>query len=190
MALSFSKDRLASTIRATPALTDKVKDSKSRIPGNTILHKKSRRSYQWPARIPRRPWRPVRSGNCPDGRDGQILPASAGGEAKTDQISGKRTNTFLETGKKIKVSTPTIKGESQIEKEFLSVHRKNGVFLAQVAASNSSLRMGADSFSDATMECSFCGEHNFRNGLKQQTGKYIAKIPGSPPEKVVPLKRH
>lgn len=40
MAQAFSKDRLAPMIRDTPALTDKVKDSKSRDSGNTILHKK------------------------------------------------------------------------------------------------------------------------------------------------------
>ena len=103
MAQAFSKDRLAPMIRDTPALTDKVKDSKSRDSGNTILHKKfpgghiTMAGANSPASLASRPIRIV----LMDETD--RYPASAGGEGNPIKLAEKRTNTFWNR-KKIKVS--------------------------------------------------------------------------------------
>lgn len=125
MAQAFSKDRLAPMIRDTPALTDKVKDSKSRDSGNTILHKKfpgghiTMAGANSPASLASRPIRIV----LMDETD--RYPASAGGEGNPIKLAEKRTNTFWNR-KKIKVSTPTIKGESQITVEKHDRRRLSG----------------------------------------------------------------
>lgn len=176
MAQAFSKDRLAPMIRDTPALTDKVKDSKSRDSGNTILHKKfpgghiTMAGANSPASLASRPIRIV----LMDETD--RYPASAGGEGNPIKLAEKRTNTFWNR-KKIKVSTPTIKGESQIEKEFLSGSQEEWCVPCPCCGRFQPYEWGRIHFSDATMECSFCGEHISEMDWKQQTGKYIAKFP-------------
>ena len=176
MAQAFSKDRLAPMIRDTPVLSGKVKDSKSRDSGNTILHKKfpgghiTMAGANSPASLASRPIRIA----LMDETD--RYPASAGGEGNPIKLAEKRTNTFWNR-KKIKVSTPTIKGESQIEKEFLSGSQEEWCVPCPCCGRFQPYEWGRIHFSDVTMECSFCGEHISEMDWKQQTGKYIAKFP-------------
>lgn len=176
MAQAFSKDRLAPMIRDTPALNGKVKDSKSRDSGNTILHKKfpgghiTMAGANSPASLASRPIRIV----LMDETD--RYPASAGTEGNPIKLAEKRTNTFWNR-KKIKVSTPTIKGESQIEKEFISGTQEEWNVPCPCCGRFQPYEWGRIHFSDVTMECQFCGEHISETDWKQQTGKYIAKFP-------------
>ena len=176
MAQAFSKDRLAPMIRDTPALNGKVKDSKSRDSGNTILHKKfpgghiTMAGANSPASLASRPIRIV----LMDETD--RYPSSAGTEGNPIKLAEKRTNTFWNR-KKIKVSTPTIKGESQIESEFLSGSQEEWCVPCPCCGKLQPYEWGRIHFSDVTMECKFCGEHISEVDWKQQKGEYIAKYP-------------
>ena len=113
MAEDFSKDRLAPMIRDTPALARKVRDVKAKSSGNTILHKAFPGGHvtiagaNSPSSLASRPVRIV----LLDETD--RYPPSAGTEGNPIKLAEKRTTAFWNR-KKIKVSTPTIKGVSQI----------------------------------------------------------------------------
>ena len=104
-------------IRDTPALSSKVKDSKSKESGNTILHKSfvggqiTMAGANSPASLASRP---IRVALCDEV---DRYPASAGAEGDPINLAFKRTTTFWNK-KKVLVSTPTIKGASRIERAF------------------------------------------------------------------------
>lgn len=116
MAQAFSKDRLAKMIRDTPVLRGKVKDARARDSENTILHKSFPGGHitmvgaNSAAGLAMRPIRIVMMDEI------DRFPPSAGSEGNPIKLAEKRTTTFWNR-KKIKVSTPTIKGRSQIETE-------------------------------------------------------------------------
>ncbi len=176
MAQTFSKDRLAPMIRDTPALNGKVKDSRSRDSGNTILHKKfpgghiTMAGANSAASLASRPVRIV----LMDETD--RYPASAGSEGNPIKLAEKRTTAFWNR-KKIKVSTPTIKGESQIEKEFESGSMEEWNVPCPSCGKYQPYEWGRIHFSDGTMECKFCQEHISEVDWKQGKGKYFAKKP-------------
>nr|DAT89587.1 MAG TPA: terminase large subunit [Caudoviricetes sp.] len=117
MAETWSKDRLAPMVRDNPCLTDKVKDSKAKNSGNTILHKLYPGGHitivgaNSPAGLASRPIRIVLCDEV------DRYPISAGAEGDPVNLAIKRTTTFW--NKKIGLfSTPTIKNLSRIEKAF------------------------------------------------------------------------
>lgn len=116
----FSKRRVAPMIRACPALKRKVYEAKSRDAGNTIGMKTfpggsvSFTGANSPTELA---GRPVRYVFC-DEID--RFPASAGTEGNPLKLAERRTETFRERGRKmVLTSTPTIKGTSEIEKNYL-----------------------------------------------------------------------
>jgi phage terminase large subunit GpA-like protein len=117
MAEAYSKDRLAPMVRDTPALSTKIKDARSRDSNNTLLHKGFPGGHvtmcgaNSPSSLASRPVRLVLCDEV------DRYPASAGTEGDPVRLAIKRANTFWNK-KIILVSTPTIKGESRIEKEF------------------------------------------------------------------------
>lgn len=118
MAQTWSKDRLAPMLRDTPALRFKVKPARSRDSGNTLLHKPfpgghiTMAGANSPASLASRP---IRLLLCDEV---DRYPASAGTEGDPVSLARKRTATFWNR-KIILTSTPTIKGISRIEHEFL-----------------------------------------------------------------------
>jgi phage terminase large subunit GpA-like protein len=114
----WSKARLATMIRDTPVLADKVAEPKSRDSANRIRDKwfpggritiagaNSARSLRG---------RPMRIVACDD-VDG--FPPSAGSEGDPVALARKRTTTFRRIRKVLLISTPTIKGLSRIERAF------------------------------------------------------------------------
>tara|TARA_R100000306_G_scaffold62558_2_gene73386 strand:- start:42130 stop:43773 length:1644 start_codon:yes stop_codon:yes gene_type:complete len=114
MAQAFSKDRLAPTIRDTPALQEVVGDTRSRKAESTILQKTfpgghiTMSGANSPASLASRPIRVVLQDEV------DRFPASAGKEGDPCRLADKRCTTFW-NHKKIKVSTPTIAGESRID---------------------------------------------------------------------------
>lgn len=176
MAEDFSKDRLAPMIRDTPALTGKVHDVKSRTSGNTILHKAFPGGHvtiagaNSPSSLASRPVRIV----LMDETD--RYPASAGTEGNPIKLAEKRTTAFWNK-KKIKVSTPTIKGSSQIEKEYQSGTMEEWCVPCPCCGKYQPYEWGRLHFSDVTMECKFCGEHISEVDWKQGEGKWIAAHP-------------
>lgn len=176
MAEDFSKDRLAPMIRDTPTLNGKVRDVKSRTSGNTILHKTFPGGHvtiagaNSPSSLASRPVRIVLMDEI------DRYPASAGSEGNPIKLVEKRTTAFWNR-KKIKVSTPTIKGISQVEKEFESGSQEEWCVPCPVCGKYQPYEWPRIRFSDVTMECKYCGEHIPEIDWKQQTGKYIAKFP-------------
>lgn len=176
MAQAFSKDRLAPMIRDAPALQGKVKDAKAKDSGNTILHKKfpgghiTMAGANSPASLASRPIKIV----LMDETD--RYPASAGTEGNPIKLAEKRTTTFWNK-KKVKVSTPTIKGISQIEKEFETGTMEEWNVPCPCCGKYQPFEWGRIHFSDVTMECKFCNEHISEVDWKSGEGKYIALHP-------------
>lgn len=117
MAEAFSKDRLDPMIRDTPAIRRRIYTRRSKEGGSNILHKKFRGGHvtmtgaNSPAQLASRPIRFL----CSDEPD--RYPPSAGKEGDPLDLARKRTTTFHRR-KILIVSTPTIAGQSRIEKEF------------------------------------------------------------------------
>lgn len=176
MAEDFSKDRLAPMIRDTPALSGKVRDAKAKTSGNTILHKTFPGGHvtiagaNSPSSLASRPIRIVLMDEI------DRYPPSAGTEGNPIKLAEKRTTTFWNK-KKIKVSTPTIKGQSQIEQEFESGTMEEWCVPCPCCGKYQPYEWKRVRFSDVTMECQFCGEHISEVDWKQGEGKWIAKYP-------------
>ncbi len=173
MAQTFSKDRLAPMLRDTPELRGKVKDVRSRDSGNTILHKVfpgghiTMAGANSAAGLASRPIKIVLMDEI------DRYPASAGTEGNPIKLAEKRTTTFWNR-KKIKVSTPTIKGRSQIENEFLSSSKEEWCVPCPCCGKYQPYEWGRIHFSDVTMECKFCMERFSEMEWKENPGKWIA----------------
>lgn len=117
MAQTWSKDRLAPAIRDTPALSDKIKDPRSRDSGNTTLHKVFAGGHvtacgaNSPSSLASRPCRIILCDEV------DRYPLSAGTEGDPVSLARKRSATFWNR-KIILVSTPTEKGASRIEAAY------------------------------------------------------------------------
>ena len=117
LAKSWSKDRLAPMLRDTPVLRGKLKDPRSRDSGNTILHKEFPGGHltiigaNAPAELASRPIRVVLNDEV------DRYPVSAGTEGDPQKLAEKRQETFWNR-KRLKGSTPTIKGISAIERDY------------------------------------------------------------------------
>lgn len=173
MAQTFSKDRLAPMLRDTPALKGKVNDARSRDSGNTILHKTFPGGHitmvgaNSAAGLASRPIKVVLMDEV------DRYPASAGTEGDPIKLAEKRTTTFWNR-KKIKVSTPTIKGRSPIEKEFLTSSMEEWNVPCPCCGKYQPYEWGRIHFSDVTMECKFCLEHISERDWKSNPGKWVA----------------
>ena len=174
MAQAFSKDRLAPMLRDTPVLRNKVKDAKSRDSGNTILHKTFPGGHitmvgaNSPAGLASRPIKVVLMDEV------DRYPASAGTEGDPIKLAEKRTTTFWNR-KKVKVSTPTIKGHSLIETEFLLSSMEEWNVQCPCCGRFQPYEWERIRFSDVTMKCKFCCEHFTEREWKENTGKWIAQ---------------
>lgn len=117
MAQAFSKDRVAPMVRDTKVLTHKVRDSKAKDSGNTILHKTfpgghlTMAGANSPSSLASRPVRVVLCDEV------DRYPASAGTEGDPVNLAFKRTTTFWNK-KRMLTSTPTIKDVSRIEEAY------------------------------------------------------------------------
>ena len=176
MGQTFSKDRLAPMIRDTPALSDKVRDVKSRTSGNTILHKAFPGGHvtiagaNSAASLASRPVRIVLMDEV------DRCPPSAGSEGNPIKLAEKRTTAFWNR-KKIKVSTPVLKSTSQIYKEYLAGTMEEWNVACPRCGEYQPYEWGRIRFSDVTMECVGCHEHIGEAEWKQSTGKYVAEHP-------------
>ena len=117
MAQAWSKDRLAPMLRDTPALKNRVADSRTRDSGNTILHKTfpgghlTASGANSPASLASRPVRIVLLDEV------DRYPVRSGVEGDPVNLAFKRASTFWNR-KRVMTSTPTIKGASRIEAAF------------------------------------------------------------------------
>lgn len=185
MAETYSKDRLAPMIRDCPTLRDKVRDSKGRDSGNTILHKKFMGGHitmigaNAPSQLASRPIRIVLLDEI------DRFPVSAGSEGDPMQLAIKRTTTFWNR-KIIAVSTPTIKGASKIDAEYEGSTQEElyiqcphcGEYQPYVWEQlKFEHESGTLSFSDVRYACKFCGVLEREVVWKRQKIKWVAGKP-------------
>lgn len=174
MAQTFSKDRLSTMLRDTPVLKNKVKDAKSKDSENTILHKKFPGGHitivgaNSPAGLASRP---IKILLCDEV---DRYPSSAGTEGSPIELAEKRTTTFWNR-KKIKVSTPTIKGVSKIEMEYENSSKEEWCISCPCCQKLQPYEWGRINFLDVTMQCKFCDERFSETEWKEGKGQYIAK---------------
>jgi phage terminase large subunit GpA-like protein len=177
LAQAFSKDRLAPMLRDTPALQNKVHDSKSRDSGNTMLHKTfpgghiTMAGANSPASLASRPIRVVLCDEV------DRYPVSAGTEGDPVSLVTKRTTTFWNR-KRVLVSTPTIKGASRIEAAYNESTMEQWHLPCPSCGDYQPLTWRQIRFEDATHVCRHCGALHSEIEWKSGIGKWVAQHPG------------
>lgn len=120
VAEDYSKRRIQPMINACPTLREKVFKQKSRDAANTITMKTfpggslAIIGANSPADLASKPVRYI----FMDETD--RFPASAGTEGDPQELAERRTETFRHNRKIVKTSTPTIKGRSKIETDYMN----------------------------------------------------------------------
>ena len=120
VAEDYSKRRIAPMIQACPTLREKVFKARSRDAANTIgMNTFPGGSLaiigaNSPADLSSKPVRYI----FMDETD--RFPASAGTEGDPQELAERRTETFRHNRKIVKTSTPTIKGKSKIETDYMN----------------------------------------------------------------------
>ena len=120
VAEDYSKRRIAPMINACPTLREKVFKARSRDAANTITMKTfpggslAIIGANSPADLASKPVRYI----FMDETD--RFPASAGTEGDPQELAERRTETFRHNRKIVKTSTPTIKGASKIETDYMN----------------------------------------------------------------------
>lgn len=162
MGQMFSKDFLAPMIRDTPELRQLV-DTKSRYSGNTILKKNFPGGHvsiigaNSPASLASRPIKVLLCDEV------DRYPDSAGTEGDPLLLAQKRQTTFWDK-KTVIVSTPTIKGHSRIETEFLETTREEWTVPCPACGKYQPLAWAGLKFDSKNLtkpiyyECQHCGE--------------------------------
>ena len=120
VAEDYSKRRIAPMISACPSLREKVFKARSRDAANTITMKTfpggslAIIGANSPADLSSKPVRYI----FMDETD--RFPVSAGTEGDPQELAERRTETFRHNRKIVKTSTPTIKGSSKIETDYMN----------------------------------------------------------------------
>ena len=120
VAEDYSKRRIQPMINACPTLREKVFKQRSRDAANTITMKTfpggslAIIGANSPADLASKPVRYI----FMDETD--RFPASAGTEGDPQELAERRTETFRHNRKIVKTSTPTIKGRSKIETDYMN----------------------------------------------------------------------
>ncbi len=124
LATATSKDRLTPMLRDSPCFRGKVKESRARDGGNTLLHKTFPGGHitlggaNSPSSLSGRPVRVFL------GDELSRWPKSAGADGSPKVLGFKRTATFWNR-KRILVSTPIIKGDDATEDAFLASDQRH-----------------------------------------------------------------
>lgn len=183
MAKSFSKDRVAPMIRDTKVLSKLVRDPRSRDSGNTVTQKIFPGGHitfvgaNSPSALASRPIRIILADEV------DRFPGSAGDEGDPLTLAEKRTTTFWNR-KHLRVSTPTVKGISKIEKLYnLSSMERWNIPCPSCGGYQpydfERVRWGKD-IEGVVMECESCGALHKENEWKRENqlnGKWIADHP-------------
>ena len=175
-AKEFSKERLAPMIRDTPTLQRKVSDPKTRDSGNTVLNKSFPGGYialggaNAPAGLASRPIRILLMDEV------DRFPVSAGSEGDPVSLAEKRTNNF-HNKKIIKVSTPTTKGLSRIEREFEKSTKDYYHLPCPSCGYKQPLSWSQIHFETATHACKECGAMHKQFEWQRQRGEWRATAP-------------
>lgn len=182
---SFSKEFLAPMIRDTPVLTPLV-DNKSKTSGNTILKKHFPGGHitivgaNSPAGLSMRPIKVLLADEV------DRYPKSAGDEGDPLSLARKRQTTFWDS-KTVMVSTPTIKGDSRIEKAFLASTQEEWTVPCPECGHYQPLKWAGVKFDKEDLdkgifyECAHCGcvagEYEWK--AMGRKGRFVAQNPGA-----------
>lgn len=176
MGESFSKDRLATMIRDTPVLAERIADPKSRSSGNTLLHKKfpggqiTIAGANSPASLASRPIRVLLCDEV------DRYPVSAGSEGDPLSLAMKRTANFWNR-KIVWVSTPTIKDVSRIEAAYALTTQEEWCVPCPVCGTPQAYTWEALEYVNHTepvMKCLHCGRYSNERDWKSGTGAWLA----------------
>lgn len=176
MAQAFSKDRLAPMIRDTECLKEIYGMAKSRDTANTILHKQFPGGHitmigaNAPTNLASRPIRILLLDEV------DRYPASAGTEGDPVDLADKRTTTFWNR-KVVLVSTPTEKGVSRIEKEYLKSSQEEWCVQCPYCGKYTPFKWDNLDFKDMMMKCDYCEEKLSEDEWKEQPGMFVAQNP-------------
>jgi phage terminase large subunit GpA-like protein len=180
---SWSKERLVPMLRDTPVLQGLVSDPRSRDSGNTILMK------SFPGGNIA-----VAGANAPTGLSGRPrrvvlldeidrFPPSAGTEGDPCLLAIRRTESFW-NAVIVLVSTPTTKGYSRIEKEFLQTDQRKWFCPCQSCGEMQTLEWGQVRWDEgqpetARYECVKCGHRHDDAGrvAMVRSGEWRATAP-------------
>lgn len=186
MAEAFSKDRLAPMLRDCPTLSGKVLDTGDKRKGNTTFHKSFPGGHitmigaNAPSKLASRPIRVLLLDEV------DRFPVSAGREGDPVALAVKRTTTFWNR-KILEVSTPTIKGESRIDKDFdNSTAEELEVACPQCGAFQEyaweQLKFEHESGTDEAhvlgFVCKECGALSKETAWKRQPIRWVPRHPG------------
>ncbi len=178
MAETFSKDRVQTMLRDTPILSELVitkgRDTRNSIgrkefPGGTLQIS----GANSPAALASRSARIILADEV------DRFPMSAGNEGDPIHLAIKRANTFWNR-KIVLVSTPTVKGASRIEQEFLTSSREEWTVACPNCGHYQPYTWAAihfnpdDATRPVTMECAHCGEEFEEFSWKRQPGRWEA----------------
>lgn len=171
-AKEFSKERIAPMIRDTPALNERVADPKTRDSSNTVMFKSFPGGFvamagaNTPAGLSARPIRVLLADEI------DRYPVSAGDEGDPLDLAEKRTNNFYNR-KKLKVSTPTNKGTSRIEKEFEASTKEYYNLPCPYCEELQSLEWGQLDLETEEYRCKYCGFSANEFEWKNQKGVWM-----------------
>ena len=163
MGEAFSKDRLATMLRDTPAMQGKVKDPRARDSGNTLLHKTFPGGHitiagaNSPASLASRPIRVLLCDEV------DRYPFSAGTEGDPLSLAARRTQNFWNR-RIVWVSTPTTKDISRIEKAYNASTREEWMVPCPACGEFQAYdwtRIVHKDVVEPVMRCDYCGTaHN------------------------------
>lgn len=181
MARTWSTDRLAPMLKETPRLSGKVRSSDRRHSEDTILHKVFPGGHLT-----------VVGANSASGlasRPIRVLlldevdryPPSAGSEGDPVSLARKRTHNFWNR-KEVEVSSPTIKGASRIEADFLGGDQRYYLVPCPHCGHRQRLEWARLDFETVSMRCESCAaliEEGEKPRMLREGG-WVAMNPGAP----------
>lgn len=195
VAEDYSKRRIAPMINACPTLREKVFKARSRDAANTITMKTfpggslAIIGANSPADLASKPVRYI----FMDETD--RFPVSAGTEGDPQELAERRTETFRHNRKIIKTSTPTIKGRSKIEKDYMSgtqeewhtecphCHTYNFIRFSDIHFEKEDFRdaTGNEDYhvKKVTWECPTCKREIPEHVVKRLPAKWVSKNPAA-----------
>lgn len=193
VAEDYSKRRIAPMIAACPTLRDKVFKARSRDAANTITMKTflggslAIIGANSPSDLASKPVRYI----FMDETD--RFPASAGTEGDPQELAERRTETFRHNRKIVKTSTPTIKGHSKIETDYMNGTQEEWHTECPYCHTYSFIRFADIKFQkeefknehgdkdyhvlDVTWQCPTCKREIPEHTVKRLPAKWVAKNP-------------
>lgn len=184
MMKSTSKKRIKPMIESTPRLALKIKPARAKDSGNTILEKEFEGGFL-----------KMIGANSPVGLASVAIrfvyydeidryPLDVGGEGSVLALGDTRTSTYGDRSKRFRTSTPTRKGQSQIDNEYQKTGQREyhvpcPLCSAMQTLKFTQLRYDKGKYQEIMYECEHCIEKfSERHKTKMLAGgQWIAKKP-------------